>query len=94
MENKLYDDKSKRKWHHLDLWQYKTFIYCNFPRYKDAHDKVKIIDIPWAEPKPSRNKYLNRNRYLKTMRIFFRDSLLFFLLIESANTKYLLYTEI
>lgn len=47
---KLYDDRSERKWRHLDLWQYKTFIYCNLPRYKDANGKVKTIDIPWAEP--------------------------------------------
>ncbi len=30
----LYDDRSERKWRHLDLWHYKTFIYYNLPRYK------------------------------------------------------------
>jgi hypothetical protein len=50
VEYKLYDNRSERKWCHLDLWQYKTFIYCNLPRYKDGKGKVKTIDIPWAEP--------------------------------------------
>jgi hypothetical protein len=50
LQYKLYDDRSERKWRHLDLWQYKTFIYCNLPRYKDGQGKVKTIDIPWAEP--------------------------------------------
>lgn len=46
----LYDDRKERKWRHLDLWQYKTYIYCNLPRYKDVDNKVKTIDVPWAEP--------------------------------------------
>jgi hypothetical protein len=49
-EYDLYDDRTERKWRHLDLWQYKTFIYCNLPRYKDSNNTVKTIEIPWAEP--------------------------------------------
>ena len=48
-EYDLYDDRSERKWRHLDLWQYKTYIYCNLPRYKDGNGKVKTIDVPWAD---------------------------------------------
>ena len=46
----LYDARVERKGRHLDLWQYKTFIYCKLPRYKDENNKVKTIDVPWSEP--------------------------------------------
>jgi transposase len=46
----LYDGRTERKWRHIDLWQYKTFIHCKLPRFIDQTGKVKTIDVPWAEP--------------------------------------------
>lgn len=46
----LYDSREERKWRHIDLWQYKTFIYCNLPRYKAKDETIKTIEVPWAEP--------------------------------------------
>jgi transposase len=49
IEYKLYDGREQRKWRHIDLWQYKTFIYCNLPRFIDATGKPKTIEVPWAD---------------------------------------------
>jgi transposase len=46
----LYDSREERKWRHIDLWQYKTFIFCELPRFKDEDGKIKTIDVPWADP--------------------------------------------
>lgn len=32
----IYDYRPERKWRHLDLWQYKTFIKARVPRIKPA----------------------------------------------------------
>jgi hypothetical protein len=47
-EYKLYDHRSERKWRHLDLWQYKTFIYARVPRY-ESEEGVKTLGVPWAD---------------------------------------------
>jgi hypothetical protein len=46
----LYDSREERKWRHIDLWQYKTFIYCKLPRFKSNDGSIKTIDVPWADP--------------------------------------------
>lgn len=46
----LYDGRAERKWRHIDLWQYKTFIHCKLPRYVDESGKAKTVDVPWADP--------------------------------------------
>jgi hypothetical protein len=45
----IYDHRPSRRWRHLDLWQYKTFITARLPRYKDEKGFYHTIDIPWAE---------------------------------------------
>jgi hypothetical protein len=45
----LYDQRKERKWRHLDLWQYKTYLVAALPRYKDAEGSFKTVSIPWAE---------------------------------------------
>ena len=44
----IYDYRPERKWRHLDLWQYKTYITASVPRIKTAQG-VKSIAVPWAE---------------------------------------------
>lgn len=47
-EEKIYDHAPERKWRHLDLLDYKTFIVSKLPRIKDKEGKVKTITVPWA----------------------------------------------
>lgn len=44
----LYDKRPKRKWRHLDLWQYRTFIVAQVPRIKTS-EGIMSIPVPWAE---------------------------------------------
>ena len=45
----IYDHRSSRRWRHLDLWQYKTYISARLPRYKDEAGFYHTIAVPWAE---------------------------------------------
>jgi hypothetical protein len=45
----IYDRRKERKWRHLDLWQYKTWLIAEVPHYKDHNDNFKTITLPWAE---------------------------------------------
>ena len=45
----IYDWRQERKWRHLDLWQYKTYIRARLPRYKDEKGFFKTLSVPWAE---------------------------------------------
>jgi hypothetical protein len=45
----IYDHRPIRRWRHLDLWQYKTFISARLPRYKDEKGFYHTIEVPWAE---------------------------------------------
>jgi len=46
----IYDHRPIRKWRHLDLWQYKTFLSSRLPRYKDEIGFYHTVDVPWADP--------------------------------------------
>lgn len=58
----LYDGRTQRKWRHIDLWQYKTFIHCKLPRYIDGSKKVKTVDVPWADPFERMSLLLEKKR--------------------------------
>jgi transposase len=45
----IYDYRPSRKWRHLDLWQYKTYIHAEIPRIILDDGSVKSISIPWSE---------------------------------------------
>lgn len=45
---KIYDYRPQRKWRHLDLWQYKTYIKAQVPRIKTSEGIVSI-ELPWAD---------------------------------------------
>lgn len=53
----LYDKRPERKWQHLPVLQYSTYIHCSIPRYKDADGKVNSIEVPWSDSH-SRHTYL------------------------------------
>lgn len=46
---KLYDLAPKRRWQHLGIMQYRTYIECATPRFVDVNGKVKTVPVPWAE---------------------------------------------
>jgi transposase len=45
----IYDHRKERKWRHLDLWQYKTYLQAQLPRYKDNSGNFKTVSVPWAD---------------------------------------------
>ncbi|MDP8221073.1 MAG: transposase family protein, partial [Candidatus Stygibacter frigidus] len=48
-ECNIYDNRTVRKWRHLDICQLKTYIVASIPRISCNEHKVKTIEIPWAE---------------------------------------------
>ncbi len=54
---KVYDYAPPRRWRHLDIMQYKTFINAALPRVKTTEGKVKTLFPPWAD-KNERHSYL------------------------------------
>ena len=45
---KIYDHAPERVWRHLDTMQYKTYISCSLPRFKNNTGKVITSVPPWA----------------------------------------------
>jgi transposase len=56
-ECSLYDHAPLRKWRHLDIMQYKTYIVCRLPRIRNSQGQVLTIKSPWAD-KFERHTYL------------------------------------
>jgi len=54
---KVYDYAPPRRWRHLDMLQYKTFINAALPRVRMEDGKVKTLFPPWAD-KNERHSYL------------------------------------
>jgi transposase len=52
-----YDDKQypvydhqERNWHHLRFFQHQCFLHARVPRIKTDDGKVKLVEVPWAQP--------------------------------------------
>jgi transposase len=45
----IYDHRHPRRWRHLNIMQYQTWIVCSLPRVKNAAGKVTTVAAPWAE---------------------------------------------
>jgi transposase len=58
----IYDHRKERKWRHLDLWHYKTFLLAELPRYKDAKGNYKTVFVPWAEEYERITELLEKKR--------------------------------
>jgi len=50
----IYDYMEYRRWRHLNIMQYQTYICCRVPRVKNPEGKVHCIQVPWAD---SYNRY-------------------------------------
>jgi hypothetical protein len=57
----IYDHRPFRRWRHLDLWQYKTYITARLPRYRDEQGFYHTVDIPWAEASEQMSILLKKN---------------------------------
>lgn len=44
----IYDYAPKRKWQHLNWFEYRCYLVCSLPRYVDSSGKVITIDISFA----------------------------------------------
>ena len=42
-------DTVERRWRHLDMWNYQTWIICRIPRVACDEHKVRRIDVPWSD---------------------------------------------
>jgi len=42
-------DSQRRRWRHLDMWQYQTWIEADVPRVECGEHGVQQIKVPWAE---------------------------------------------
>ena len=58
----IYDYRKERTWRHLDLWQYKTYLVAQIPRYKDNHGFFKSVDVPWAAEYDRLTRLLKKKR--------------------------------
>ena len=45
----LHDQQPERVWRHLDTMQFETLIHAKTPRVRCPDDKVKVVELPWAE---------------------------------------------
>jgi len=43
-------DHQERVWHHLRFFQHECFLHARVPRIKTDEGKVKLIEVPWAQP--------------------------------------------
>jgi transposase len=46
---KPYDYAPVRRWRHLNMFQFKSFISARLPRFKSSAGKVETLCPPWAE---------------------------------------------
>ncbi|MHB1073158.1 MAG: ISL3 family transposase [Gemmatimonadaceae bacterium] len=44
------DDRSERRWRHLDTGQFRTILCARVPRVECRAHGVKTVRVPWAEP--------------------------------------------
>jgi transposase len=45
----VHDYLDYRRWRHLDILQFKTFINAKIPRIKHKDSKIKSVKTPWAQ---------------------------------------------
>lgn len=42
-------DSVERRWRHLDMWHYQTWIVCRVPRVECEDHGVRRVVVPWAD---------------------------------------------
>lgn len=62
----LHDYGGYRRWRHLDILQYKTFIKAKLPRLKGKDGKVTTVEVPWASL-ANRHSFLFERKIIDTL---------------------------
>ena len=62
----LHDYQGYRRWRHLDILQYKTFIKAKLPRLKGQDGKVTTLQAPWGEIS-DRHSFLFETKIIDTL---------------------------
>ena len=44
-------DTRRRRWRHLDMFQYKTYLIADVPRVNCPNDGIRQIKVPWSDQK-------------------------------------------
>ena len=65
-EGQVYDYAPPRRWRHLDIMQYKTYINAALPRLKMIDGSVKTVTAPWAD-KHERHTFLFEIAVIETL---------------------------
>lgn len=47
----LHDHDEERSWRHLDTCQFETYLHARVPRVRCDKHGVKLVRVPWAEPR-------------------------------------------
>ncbi|MGH7240604.1 MAG: ISL3 family transposase [Candidatus Saccharimonadales bacterium] len=56
-KSRVYDLGKTRRWRHLNIMQYKTYINCRVPRVINEEGRISTIEVPWSD-------YSDRYTYL------------------------------
>lgn len=52
----VYDYRPERSWRHLDILEYRSYLYCCVPRVKNSLGEVVSVPLPWAEDEERHTK--------------------------------------
>jgi len=64
---KVFDHRPERYWEHLDILQYKTFLYCRLPRVKNSLGEISTIETLWSE-NGERHTHLFENKSISILK--------------------------
>lgn len=67
-ECKIYDFKKSRRFRHLDIFEYKTYINARLPRVKNENSEIKNIELSWAGERLSYT-YLFENKVIEVLQM-------------------------
>jgi len=67
-ECKIYDFRESRRFRHLDLFEYKTFINARLPRVINPKDNITTIELSWAGDRVSYT-YMFEDRVIDTLKL-------------------------
>ena len=64
----IYDLRENRRWRHLNIMQYQTYINCRVPRVINDDGKISTIEVPWSDYS-QRYTYLFEEAVLKVLQM-------------------------
>ena len=67
-EFKIYDFKHSRRFRHLDIFDYKTYLNARLPRVKNDRSEIKVIEICWAGERLNYT-YLFENKVIELLQM-------------------------